>query len=85
MGDTYLDLEAMRKRSKEKRAHNRENSALLLQERGIQFESKNGGAHLIVTHNGKTVDFWPGTGKFVFRRSTKHGRGVKTLISALGA
>lgn len=70
--------------SKERRAKHREKSAALLQERGIEFETKNGGAHLIVRHGDKVTDFWPGTGKWIVRQGKK-GRGVFPLLKEIGA
>ncbi len=67
----------------EKRADNRENSARCLRENGIAFEEKNMGAHLIVTGNGHTFDFWPGTGLWQMRGSTKRHRGVRSLVKLL--
>ena len=54
----------------------------MLTDEGISYEEKNGGAHLIVNHDGRTVDFWPGTGKWI-SRSGGDGRGVKNLIALL--
>ena len=51
--------------SEARRADNREKSAVILADRGIQFETKNMGAHLIVSHDGKVADFWPGDRKSV--------------------
>jgi hypothetical protein len=51
-----------------------------LRERGYQFEEKNGAAHLIVRTELGVVDFWPGTGKFVFRQGGYQGRGVFNLM-----
>ena len=79
MGD---DFNAMRKAGQEKRARNRESSARLLEARGIRFESKNHGAHLVV--EGR-IDFWPGTGKWIERGSNKKGRGVKGVIARASA
>ena len=67
----------------ERRASNRESSATLLTERGIVFEAKNSGAHLIVKHGDKVADFWPGTGKFIVRGG-KQGRGVFNLLKKIG-
>lgn len=51
----------------------------------LQFEVKNDGAHLIVRHEGQTVDFWPGTGKYKPRKpGARHGRGVFNLLKLLG-
>lgn len=75
----------MKQESEERRKSNRERSASLLQRLGVDFDSKNDGAHLIVTHNGVTVDFWPGTGKFIPRKpKPKHGRGVFNMLATLG-
>jgi hypothetical protein len=64
-----------------RRANNRESSPRILAERGVSFESKNEGAHLIVTIGGMVVDFWPGTGKFITRGAKpKTGRGVFNLL-----
>lgn len=79
MGEYYNDL---RKASQDKRAHNREQSPKMLGERGIAFRALNGGAHLVVEHNGRTVDFWPGTGRWKVRGGTG-GRGVRSLINRL--
>ena len=57
----------------DKRTSNRESSAEILKENGIDFVSHNGGAHLVV--NG-SIDFWPGTGKFMVRTNGGKGRGV---------
>ena len=73
--------QAMKEQSQDRRANNRESSAAILTNKEIPFESKNGGAHLIV--NGGEVDFWPGTGKWIFRKSRKQGRGVLQLLKAL--
>lgn len=70
--------------SEARRRGNRENSAKILRERGIAFESKNAGAHLIVTHGEHVADFWPGTGKFQIRGSGKYKRGVFVLLKDLG-
>jgi len=79
MGDMWRELKRI---SQEKRAKNREASPAILKAEGISFEEKNDGAHLIVKHNGHTVDFWPGTGKWITRggRFMIKGRGVKKLI-----
>lgn len=76
--------EAMKAASVERRASNRDNSATILTERDVSFESKNDGAHLIVRHNGKTADFWPGTGKYSIRGTGQYRRGVFNLLRDLG-
>lgn len=71
--------------SQARRADNRESSANILTEHGVQFETKNMGAHLIVSHDGHVIDFWPGTGKYIPRSGGRPGRGVFNLLKAIGA
>lgn len=71
---------AMVERSKQRRASNRESSAELLSQAGVQFTSHNDGAHLVVSGRGHTFDFWPGTGLWKMRGSTQQHRGVRRLI-----
>lgn len=83
MSEYWHDVKSVLKQeSQDRRSSNRDASAKLLNERGIAYESKNDGAHLIVTHAGKTCDFWPGTGKWIARKGPS-GRGVFRLISFL--
>lgn len=82
MGEFWNDIKpAMKEASKERRRANRENSADMLRACGIEFESRNGGAHLIVKGRlGQTIDFWPGTGKFIVRKPHRTGRGVRQVM-----
>lgn len=70
--------------SKVKRSTNRECSSKIIQDAGLQFESKNGGAHLVVVGENITVDFWPGTGKYSVRGTGKYKRGVFNLLKEKG-
>lgn len=63
-----------------KRENNRAYSPTLLEEKGIPFVVKNGGAHLIVEGKDCFIDFWPGTGKWNTRDGHK-GFGVRNLIN----
>lgn len=64
-----------------RRASNRHNSPQILTAHGIDFETKNAGAHLIVRLGDLVVDFWPGTGKYITRgANSKTGRGVFNLL-----
>lgn len=81
MSETVEIISSMRQESQLRRSHSRENSPKILTERGIEFEIKNQGVHLIVRGNGHVVDFWPGTGKFIMReRGSRKGRGVFNLL-----
>ena len=79
MGDMGEVFNVMKEESKERGAGHREQSPKLLDAAGIPFESKNGGAHLIVEGNECYIDFWPGTGKWISRNG-KRGFGVRNLI-----
>ena len=84
MGDMVETFRAWDKAKKEKRLKNLEISTSRLKELGVSFEKKNGGVHLIVSHNNYVVDFWPSTGKFKFRNKSNYGRGLLSLIKQLG-
>lgn len=76
MGEMFNDWRAMKR---QKKRENLVNSTDLLRERSVEFESHNGGVHLIVRGAGLVVDFWPSTGKFIVRGG-KTGRGVFKLL-----
>jgi hypothetical protein len=85
MSEAIQHVIDMRDEGKARRANNRHRSTEMLATLGVQFEIKNDGAHLIVTHDDKKVDFWPGTGKFIPRKKGgKSGRGVFNLLQLLG-
>lgn len=71
---------ALTEMSQVKRANNRQSSSELLKAKGVSFESKNNGAHLIVDAK---IDFWPGTGLFIDRRNNFKNRGIKNLLKQL--
>lgn len=74
---------ALKLQDQERRAANRETGPLILAEHGVEFVSKNNGAHLII---GKpaVVNFWPGTQRWTaVRNSSVNGRGAKGLIDWL--
>jgi hypothetical protein len=79
-----MDWDAHRQWSRERRAGNRRNSADILRERGVDFVTRNDGAHLIVQFGTATADFWPGTGKYRVRPDGKYLRGVFNLLKDLG-
>lgn len=80
MGDMGDDFRAMKVVSGEKKSGNKKFSTKMLSDNGIDFESKNGGVHLIVNADGPIIDFWPSTGKFICRKTGRESRGVKKLI-----
>jgi hypothetical protein len=80
MSDTIEMFNGLKAYKKEKKAGNRAQSAEILSRSGCVFESKNGGAHLIVLAGADVVDFWPGTGLWIVRSTKQQRRGVRKLV-----
>lgn len=79
MIDLYGDL---RKQKQEERAKRRAADLMLLAEEGINLASiNNDGAHIIVNHGGRVIDYWPGTGLWIDRKTQKRRRGARQLIN----
>lgn len=69
-------------RTREKRARNTSSSTELLHQRGIPFEAKNSGAHLVVDAGTHLIDFWPSGGRWIARDLGKtNGRGVFKMLA----
>lgn len=87
MGDYWRDVkDHLKDRGTKKRADNTKWSTNHLQNLGIEFESKNNSVHLVIKHNGKIVDFWPSTGRFICRSGKMDdidSRGIERLIKYL--
>jgi hypothetical protein len=83
MSDIGNDFKAIRRERQDRRAANRENSALILQAHGIDFESKADGTHLIIKSKSDTIHFYPGTGLWMLQGDNQRNRGVHGLIKAL--
>jgi hypothetical protein len=84
MSEMGEDFKAMREQKRVKRASNTEASTALIKALGVNFQSKNGGSHLVVIGKGGTADFWPSTGLWIVRGQNKKRGGVKNLIKWLG-
>jgi hypothetical protein len=80
LGETFA---ALREVSREARARNRHFGGAALRLARIDFISRNMGVHLVVSHAGAVVDYWPGTGLWIVRGSNLKCRGVKRLIEHL--
>jgi hypothetical protein len=80
--DMADDFRALREESQRRRQSNREQSPLALTAAGLQFTVHNDGAHLVVCARW---DFWPGTGKWIDRKTKRGGRGVFQLIRMVQA
>ena len=87
--------EILDERSKARRASNRVSSAELLKASGVDYETRNGGVHLMIQREGWRIDFWPGTGLWRAECRSKNlagkslvskasGRGVFALLSWMG-
>ena len=68
VGDVFNELRAYRK---EKRSQNTSSSTGILRDRDVRFESRNGGAHLMVESVHGVIDFWPSTGLWNLRNKSK--------------
>lgn len=82
MGDMTDDFRALKQHNKDRRADNTKANTETLKLAGVVFESKNNGAHLIITGSKGKVDFWPNNGKWRDRIG-RHGRGVIGLLERL--
>ncbi len=77
MGELFADWNRAKQA---KRAANRVSSADYLRQRGVSFDERNNGAHLIVCCAAGKIDFWPGTGLWIARWNGERGRGVRGVI-----
>jgi len=84
MSDIGDDFAALKEKSRARKLRNKNQSAFILEKNGVHFETHNNGVHLVIMHNDVFVDFWPSTGKFIFRTSSIKGRGVFNLLKKLG-
>jgi hypothetical protein len=83
MGDMGEMFNEWREDKKKKKASNLEFSTNELIKRGVSFESKNGGVHLVIESLDGLIDFWPSTGKFKVRASNEYKRGLRNLLKHL--
>lgn len=96
MSEIGEDFAALRESGREKKRSNLARSTQLLRDRGIKFESSNGGVHLVIRNAGRVFDFWPSTGTWrerdnqlapgslaVHRASVRSGRGVFDLLKEM--
>ena len=84
MSDIGDDFKALREIKQAKKESNRKSSTPMLSDAGYQFETRNGGIHLIIKHQGVTIDYWPSTGKWIPRGGTA-SRGIRPLLNYLRA
>lgn len=80
MGEAADSWSAYKAAQQHQRSQNREAAPAKLTEAGINFQSSNGGAHLIIKAKGVAIDFWPGTDKWKVRGDLKNRHGIQELI-----
>lgn len=80
MGDMVEDFNAYRDYFREKKQHNKDYSTNLLIENGINFESRNGGIHLMINTEKGRINFYPSTGLY---NGVISGRGIRNLLKEL--
>lgn len=73
----FKEMKANHQQIKEKRKV--EDTQKLIN-KGIEFESKNFGYHLIVKGKESLIDYWPSSGKFFVRKTKKKGNGFNNLM-----
>lgn len=83
MSSVGEDFAEMKNQRKIKRLRNRTQTLTLLKQLNINFTEHNHGAHLIIEHNERVFDLWPGTGKYLNRTTHKYNRGVFNLLEEL--
>ena len=83
MGDVGVDFRAYQAWRKEKKKSNAEWSLAKLDECGISYQTKNY-THYIITHGGKTLDYYPSTGLWWDRANKRQRRGIRQLLNYLG-
>lgn len=84
MSEQIEIFQAMKKHRQEERRELRVTHASTLRALGVNMQEKNQGAHLIIRHNGLTVDFWPGTERWMVRSDTgRPRRGFGALLDRL--
>lgn len=83
MGDVGEDFRAYQAWRKEKKKSNAEWSLAKLDECGISYQTKNY-THYIITHGGKTLDYYPSTGLWWDRANKRQRRGIRQLLNYLG-
>lgn len=84
MSEQIEIFQAMNAHRQEERRERRVAHAATLRKLGVNMQEKNLGAHLIIRHNGLTVDFWPGTERWMVRSdSGRPRRGFEALLDRL--
>lgn len=70
--------------SRLKREQNVIASTQIIKSKKLSYIPRNHGTHLTIFHLNLVAEFWPATGTWKIRNSTKEGRGVFKLLKQLG-
>lgn len=80
MGEAADSMGDMKAVQQYQRSQNRDAAPAKLNAAGIDFQSSNGGAHIIIKHGDVVIDFWPGTDKWKLRGGLLNRNGIESLI-----
>lgn len=83
MSDTIDDFRSLAGLARDEREKRREAVPKILEDANIGFASFNEDRHLIIDSPFDTVDFWPGTGLYIWRKTKKRSNGVQNLIKEI--
>lgn len=84
MSEAHEIYDALKVCSQNARRESRDKAPRKLKSAGYRFDVKNNGAHIIIYGASVTVDFWPGTGKWISRNYPDRGRGMISLMKIEG-
>lgn len=87
-GDLWSALKERKEELAQYRRDLRKEAEAALKSAGIQHRTTNQYAHVIITHCGRTYDFWPGPGTWKSRSvqaqgGASTGRGLQSLLKYL--
>lgn len=80
-GDT---MKAFKESERERKRKKIIDAVDLLDSKKIEWTSNNGGVHIIITHGGYTVDFWPSNDRFRIRGMQVTMTGVDYMLIWIG-
>ncbi|HZN48393.1 MAG TPA: hypothetical protein VFB71_12270 [Ramlibacter sp.] len=84
MGEQSEYFDAAKAEHRERAAARRLEAPAKLTALHLEYVSRNNGAHLIVKHGRRWIDYWPGTCRWCERRSKNRGWGLRSLLVSLG-
>jgi len=76
-------LKEWKRAKKQNKERNKVHGTEQLVKAGYVFSSHNDGLHLVISHKGIVIDYWPSTGKWKDRNSSIYCRGISNLLNYL--